>query len=152
MPRLLVVHHTTSPVLAELFDAVVSGATDESIQGVEVVRRPALAANAVDALEADGYLLGTPVNIGYLSGALKHFFDLIYYPALDATRGRPFGYYLHGNSDTAGAQRAMVAITTGLGWREVHAPAIVVGSPSKADVESCWDLGATLAAVLAEGI
>lgn len=151
MPRLLIVHHTTSPAQAELLDAVVSGATDESIQGVEVVRRPALAANAVDALEADGYLLGTPVNIGYLSGALKHFFDLIYYPSLDATRGRPFGYYVHGSSDTTGAQRAMATITTGLGWREVHAPVIVVGPPGKADVESCWDLGATLAAVLAEG-
>lgn len=152
MPRLLVVHHTTSPALAELFEATLSGATDETIQGVEVVRKPALAAGAVDALDADGYLLGTPVNIGYLSGALKHFFDLVYYPALDATRGRPFGYYLHGNSDTAGAQRAMESITAGLGWRLVHAPVVVTGPPTKSDLEACWDLGATVAAVLAEGV
>ena len=51
-------------------------------------------------LEADGYLLGTPANLGYMSGALKHFFDQIYYPCLDATSGRPFGVYVHGNNDT----------------------------------------------------
>jgi NAD(P)H-dependent FMN reductase len=39
-----------------------------------VVIRPALTAAAADVLAADGYLLGTPANIGYMSGALKHFF------------------------------------------------------------------------------
>ncbi|HEX8132210.1 MAG TPA: flavodoxin, partial [Actinomycetes bacterium] len=80
MPRLLVVHHTTSPALQAMFEAAMSGATDEAIEGVTVLARPALAATAVDVLEADGYLLGTPANLGYMSGALKHFFDQVYYP------------------------------------------------------------------------
>ena len=67
-------------------------------------------------LEADGYLLGTPANLGYMSGALKHAFDVCYYPCLDTTRGRPFGLYLHGNEGTEGAERGVTAITTGLGW------------------------------------
>jgi len=53
----------------EIFEAVLSGATDPEIEGVEVVRRPALAATVSDVLEADGYLLGTPANIGYMSGS-----------------------------------------------------------------------------------
>ena len=93
--------------------------TDE-IDGVEVVTRPALTASAVNVLSADGYLLGTPANIGYMSGALKHFFDGIYYPCLDATQRRHYGLYVHGNNDTGGAVRAVEAITTGLRW---HAPA-----------------------------
>ena len=110
--------------------------------------RPALAANAMDVLEADGYVLGTPANLGYMSGALKHFFDLVYYPSLEATRQRPFGVYVHGNDDTAGALTAITKIVTGLGWQQVHAPVTVVGEPTGADREACWDLGATVAATL----
>jgi multimeric flavodoxin WrbA len=121
MPRLLVVHHTPSPALQEMFEAAVSGARTDEIDGVEVVIRPALTAAAADALEADGYLLGTPANIGYMSGALKHFFDGIYYPCLEATRRRPYGLYVHG----------------------------VTGPPGKQDLEACWELGALLAAEIA---
>jgi multimeric flavodoxin WrbA len=126
-----------------------AGATDPQIEGVDVVVRPALVANAVDVLEADGYILGTPANLGYISGALKHFFDTIYYPCLEATAGRPYGVYVHGNDDTAGALAAVEKITTGLRWKAAQAPVSVVGQPSPADLESCWELGAALAAGLA---
>ncbi|MFD4790813.1 flavodoxin family protein [Streptomyces sp. NPDC058459] len=149
MPSLLIVHHTPSPNCQELFEAVVSGATAPEIEGVRVVRRAALAATASDVLAADGYLLGTPANLGYMSGALKHFLDQIYYPALDETRGRPFGYWVHGGNDVTGAARAVEAITTGLGWRRAAEPVTVTGAPGKADTEACRELGAVLAAGLA---
>lgn len=149
MPVLLVVHHTTSPVLQSLLEAVLDGTRAEGIEGVEVRVRPALTASAVDVLESDGFLLGTPANIGYLSGALKHFFDGIYYPTLTAKPGAPYGMYVHGNSDTAGAIRAAESITKGLGWQPAHAPVSVVGQPAKDDLEACWDLGATVAATVA---
>lgn len=148
MARLLIVHHTPSPALQAMFEAVLSGATDDEITGVEVVRRPALAATAVDVLESDGYLLGTPANIGYMSGALKHFFDTVYYPCLDTTTGRPFGFYVHGNQGTEGAVRAVENITKGMGWEKVANPVAVLGQPSKADLDACWELGATVAATL----
>ena len=150
MARLLIVHHTPSPGLQAMFEPVVSGATDPEIEGVEVVRRAALAATATDVLDADGYLLGTPANLGYMSGALKHFFDQVYYPCLDATRGRPFGAWVHGGSDMTGALRAIDSITTGLGWRRAAAPVTVTGTPGKDDLQACWELGATLAAALME--
>jgi multimeric flavodoxin WrbA len=148
MATLLVVHHTTSPHLQAMFEAAMSGATDEAIEGVTVLARPALAAGAVDVLEADGYLLGTPANIGYMSGALKHFFDQVYYPCLDATVRRPYGLYVHGNSDTTGAVRAVEAIAQGLQWRRAQAPVAVLGTPSQEDLQACWELGAALAAGL----
>ncbi|EHR59588.1 flavodoxin family protein [Saccharomonospora cyanea] len=148
MARLLIVHHTPSPHLASMLDAVLSGATDSEITGVEVVREPALSATVSDVLSADAYLLGTPANLGYMSGALKHFFDTIYYPCLDSTRKRPFGYYVHGNQGTEGATKSIDTVVTGLGWQQA-APAVVVrGEPSKDDLEACWELGATLAAGL----
>lgn len=131
-----------------MFEAVTSGANAPSIEGVEVVTRPALAASAVDVLEADGYVLGTPANLGYMSGALKHFFDLVYYPCLDATARRPYGVYVHGNEDTTGALHAIEKIVTGLEWRRASEPVIVMGQPTKTDLDACWELGATLAAGL----
>jgi multimeric flavodoxin WrbA len=148
VPTLLVVHHTPSPAMQAMFEAVVAGATDEAIEGVDVVRRPALAATASDVLAADGYILGTPANIGYMSGALKHFFDQIYYPCLDATVRRPYGVYVHGNNDTTGALRGVETITTGLKWRRKAEPVVVLGGPGKADLEACWELGAVVAAGL----
>lgn len=148
MARLLIVHHTPSPHCQAMFEAVVSGATDPEIEGVEVVRRAALAVTASDFLDADGYLLGTPVNLGYISGALKHAFDISYYPILDATRGRPFGAYLHGNEGVEGAVRAVDAITTGLGWVKSADHVVASNKPDKADLEACWNLGATVAAGL----
>ncbi len=150
MPTLLLVHHTPSPALQEMFEAVVSGARTDEIEGVEVVIRPALTAAPADVLRAGGYVLGTPANIGYMSGALKHFFDGIYYPCLEATRRRPYGLYVHGGLDTGGAVRAVESITTGLQWRAVRPPVCVTGPPGKADLEACWELGALVAAEVAD--
>ena len=149
MARLLVVYHTPSPSVQEMFEAAVSGARTDEIEGVDVVLRPALTAAAADVLESDGYLLGTPANIGYMSGALKHFFDGIYYPCLEATRRRPYGLYVHGGMDTTGAVRAVESIAAGLQWRPVRPPVTVTGTPGQADLEACWELGALLAAEIA---
>src|ERR1700734_4430318 len=149
MGRLLIVHHTPSPAMQEMFESVVAGAGTNEIDGVEVVIRPALTAAAVDVLEADGYLLGTSANIGYMSGALKHFFDGIYYPCLEATQRRPYALYVHGASDTGGAVRAVESITTGLRWRKVNPPVCITGTPGRQDLQDCWELGALLAAELA---
>ena len=148
MATLLVVHHTPSPGMQELLDAVLAGARTDEIEGVDVVARPALAATVSDALAADGVLLGTPANIGYMAGALKHFFDQIYYPCLDAMAGTSYGLYVHGNTDTSGAVRGVETITTGLRWRPVAAPVVVLGPPDKTAREACWELGATVAASL----
>ncbi|GAA1034403.1 NAD(P)H-dependent oxidoreductase [Amycolatopsis sp. NPDC000673] len=148
MPTLLIVHHTPSPSMQAMFEAALAGANHPDIEGVDVVRRPALGATAADVLAADGYLLGTPANLGSMSGALKHFFDTVYYPCLDSTKGRPFGAYVHGNNDTSGTVRQLDAITTGLGWTRVAEPVLVTGEPDKAALEAVTELGGTLAATL----
>ncbi len=149
MATLLIVQHTPSPALQEMLEAAVAGARTDEVEGVNVLIRPALTAAAAEVLQADGYLLGTPANIGYMSGALKHFFDSIYYPCLEATRRRPYGLYVHGGLDTGGAVRAVESITTGLQWRAVRPPVSVTGAPSRDDLAACWELGALLAAEIA---
>jgi multimeric flavodoxin WrbA len=99
-------------------------------------------------LAADGFVLGTPANIGYMSGALKHFFDQVYYPCLLAKAGAPYGLYVHGASDTTGAVRAVRSIATGLGWREVSNPVEHTGPVASDTERACYELGATVAANL----
>jgi len=146
--RLLVVHHTPSPGMQAMLEAVLTGTRDEEIEGVDVVVRPALTAGVVDVLEADAYLLGTPANIGYLSGALKHFFDQIYYPCLQETTGRPFAAYVHGNEGLEGAVRALGGITKALGWEPVAPVLELTGQPDAQALEGCRELGAVLAATI----
>ena len=134
--------------MQELLEAVLSGARHPDLTGVDVVVEPALSATASDLLAADGVVVGTPANIGYMSGALKHFFDGVYYPALDATVGLPYGLYVHGGSDTGGAVRSVERVVSGLRWRRAAQDVVVTGPVDRTAVEACTDLGGTLAAML----
>lgn len=148
-PVLLVVHHTPSPGTRELLEAVLDGARDPDIEGVEVKVVPALGATVSDVLGASGFLFGTTANFGYMSGALKHFFDTVYYPCLDAVAGRPYGLWVHGNNDTAGAVASVRKIVTGLELTQVAGDVEVTG-PIDAEVrQRCYELGATVAVTVA---
>jgi len=146
VPRLLVVHHTPSPAMQALLEAVREGVA--LVEEAELTVRPALSTGAADLLAADGVLLGTPANIGYMSGALKHFFDTVYYPCLDATPGLPYGVYVHGNDDTAGALSSIERITGALRWKQVAAPLQLVGAPGPVELDACRELAATVAVQL----
>ncbi len=148
MPTLLVVHHTPSPSMQELLDAVREGLAHDELADVGLAVQPALSATASDLLAADGVVLGTPANIGYMSGALKHFFDGVYYPTLEAKAGMPYGLYVHGGSDTTGALRSVAKVTAGLQWTQVAEPVAITGPVDRASLEACRELSATVAAHL----
>ena len=161
MPRLLVVHHSPTRSMRSLTDAVLAGAHHPDVVGVEVVARPALEATADDVLAADGYVLGSTANFGYMSGALKHFFDTTFLHvggSLDehgaasesagATARRPFGLYVHGRYDTTGAVRSVLSITGALGWAQSAPVHEVLGEVDEAAVDVAHELGATIAALL----
>ena len=146
MTTVLVVHHTPSPACQALLEAVLDGLRDEALGALDVVVRPALTAGVADLLAADGVLLGTPANMGYMSGALKHFLDQAYYPALMATTGLPWGLWVHGQNGTTGAVRSVAAVAKAMSWRDVAAPVEVVGEPGRDDLAACRDVAATVAA------
>lgn len=161
MPRLLVVHHSPTPTVRALTDAVLAGARDDAISGVEVVERPALEASADDVLGADGYLLGTTANFGYMSGALKHFFDSIFLEAggalsddgsaSAATGGKkPYGLWVHGRYDTTGAVRSAQSIVQALPWVQSAEVLEVLGDVGEEQTDVAYELGATIAALLSE--
>lgn len=150
--RLLIVFHSQSGHTEAMAEAVIRGARDEAIAGVEVVVRAALEAQADDVMGADGIILGTPENFGYMSGAMKVFFDTIYYPCLEHTQGLPYGLFIRAGNDGQGALASMGRIITGLRWQQVAEPVIIAGAFDEARLVDCTDLGMTLAAGLETGI
>ncbi len=164
MPQLLVVHHSPTAATRALLEAILAGANDPEIDGVDVRSVPALEATADDVLAADGYVLGTPANFGYMSGALKHFFDSTFLAvggALDehggagtsagVTARRPFGLVVHGRYDTAGAVRSVLSIVRALQWRQVYDVVEVMGDVDDQHLTAAFELGATVAANVMEG-
>ncbi len=150
MTRLLVVHHSPTQAVRSIADAVLAGTHHEAIEGVEIIERQALEATIDDVLSADGYLLGTTANFGYISGALKHFFDTTFNATHEVTTKRPFSYWIHGGYDTTGAENAMKSITTGYGWTLAADPLVFTGEVDDAHLERATELGASLAALLME--
>lgn len=150
-PRLLVVSHSKTGGTARMLEAVLAGAHNDAIEGVDIVAMAALEAGPDDVRAADALVLGTPENFGYMSGALKHFFDSVYHEVIDDTRGMPFGLFVKAGNDGTGAVAAIEPLTTGLGWRQVLPPVVAVGDLEPAHLEACEELGATLSAGLAYG-
>ena len=133
---------------------MVDGATDpviaESVGSTVDVRvMGALDAGVDDVLAADGYLLATPENFGYMSGAMKDFFDRTYYPCLEHTRGRPYGLLVKAGGDGLGAVAAVVPLAAGLDWRPVLEPLVVQGDVTDDHLSAAPELGGSLAAGLA---
>lgn len=150
--HLLVVYHSQSGGTARMLEAVLRGARAEEESGIGVVVREALAATSDDVLAAQGVLLGTPENFGYMSGALKVFFERIYHPCLDHTQGLPYGVFIRAGNDGRGALASIERIVTGLRWRRVAEPVIVAGELVETRLADCEELGLTLAAGLGAGI
>lgn len=150
--HLLIVAHIPSPNTLRLRDAVVAGATRAEIAGVEVRPLTPFEAHADDVLWSDAIILGTTENLGYMSGALKDFFDRTYYPCLERTEGKPYALYIRGRHDGTGTRRGVETIVTGLRWRAVQAPLILRGDWQEAFVAQCEELGMSMAASLEAGI
>ena len=121
-------------------------------EAFELRERPALQATVDDLLWAQGILLATPEHFGYMSGALKHFFDRTFYPSEGRTEGRPYGLMVSAGNDGTGTVAAVERIVTGYRWRAVAPPVVVVGEPDAAALARCEELGATLVAGLEAGV
>ena len=146
--RLLVVAHDPSPNTRRMVEAVLQGARNEDIESVESVHVRPLEAGPDDVLACDAIVLGTTENLGYMSGALKDFFDRTYYNVIERTEGLPYALYVRAGMDGTGTRRAVESICTGLSWKPVREPLICQGEWQDAFLEQCEELGLYMAASL----
>ena len=152
MRRLLVVSHAPSTNTLQMTDAVIRGASHTDLECVMVDCLAPLTAVADDVLASDAVILGTTENFGYMSGALKDFFDRIYYPCLEKTEGLPYALFVKGGNDGTGAQDSVERIVTGLRWRAVQPSLVLSGDFDDTWLALCEDLGLAMAAGLDAGI
>lgn len=151
MKRLLIVYHSQSGRTQQLAEACLAGAEREEDVSTQLVR--AREADESHLFAADALLVGTPANFGYMSGALKDFFDRTYYQVLDRMKPKSYGLFISCENDPVGAQRSVERILGGLACKRVAEPVIAYGKKvTEADLEAATTLGHTLAAGLALGI
>ena len=150
--KLLIVYHTQSGTTSKMADAVIRGARDEAVDDVDVRVKSALEADADDLLWADGFILGTPENFGYMSGAMKYFLDRVFYPCENKVNGKPYALFIRAGNDGSGAISSLRRILTGLAVKEVQEPVLIAGDFDESRLAECEELGLTMAAGLEAGI
>ncbi|MDJ0911900.1 MAG: flavodoxin family protein [Woeseiaceae bacterium] len=149
--HLLIVYHSQSGSTTRMAEAVIEGAKNEDVD-VDVRVVEALDGTPEDLLWCDGFILGTPENFGYMSGAMKTFLDRTYYPCEDKLTGKPFAMFIRAGNDGSGAVTSLRRILTGLRVREVQEPVMIVGDFDESRLEECRELGLTMAAGLEAGV
>jgi multimeric flavodoxin WrbA len=150
--HLLIVYHSQSGSTERMAQAVIRGARHPDVRNIEVRVRSALEADADDLLWADGFILGTPENFGYMSGAMKYFLDRVFYPCEGKIGGRPWALFVRAGNDGTGAISSIRRIQTGLAVREVQEPLLISGDFDAARLADCEELGLTMAAGLEAGV
>jgi hypothetical protein len=155
--RLVVVFQSRSGGTRRLVDAAERGALlaigqAAETPGIELEVRHAFDATPNDIIGASAVLIATPANFGYMSGAMKDFFERIYHPCLEVTAAMPYAMIVKGDTDVDGAAASVERIATGMRWREVLPRLCVVGEVTEEHLEAAHELGATLAAGLDAGI
>ena len=151
-PRLLIIAHDPSPNLARLAGALLEGARGEAVEATRARHVRPLEAGPDDVLAADGLILCTPENLGYMSGALKDFFDRSYYACLDRTDALPYALVIRAGKDGTGTRRAVESIASGLNWKPVQKPLICHGQWQEGFIEQCRELGELMAVGLENDI
>ena len=150
MKTLLIVYHTGGVKTAQMAEAVERGARTE--QGVRVVVKRCVEAGPEDVLAADGLILGTPENFGYMSGMMKDFLERVFYPCEGKVEGRPYALFVGAGQDGTGAVTSVERIVTGLRLRRAHEAIIALKELTPELLARCEELGATFAAGLALGV
>lgn len=149
---LLLVGHAPSPNTRRLLDAIIRGARHPDIGGVDVVEKAALQAGPEDIRACHAIILFTTENLGYMSGALKDFFDRSYYPVLEDKQGLPCAIVIRAGYDGTGTQRALSTILTGLRWQIAHEVVVLRGDWQENFIAKAEEVGLYMAAGLDAGI
>ena len=149
--RLLVVSNSRTGSTNKLCIEAVADLKNSNNSSIITYSADSLTASAKDVMQADAIILGSSENFGYMSGAMKVFFENIYYDVIEEKRGMPFGVIIKAGTSGIGAYNGIIKITNALGWKEAIEPLMVVGCLTDLHLDQARLFGSTLAAGLEIG-
>jgi len=142
MAKVLIVYHSLGGNTKAAAEAVAEGA--RSVEGTEVILKPAFDASEEDLVSCDAVAVGSYDAFSYMAGALKDFFDRTYYPTMDKVADKPCGIFLtHGGGGKA--MDSLVKICKSFKFKQVAEPVSVKGRPNAEAQAQLIALGAKLA-------
>ena len=160
-PSLCIIWHSRTGTIRAVVAAMLQAASDFDVEAFALA---AADADASAVLRADALIFACPENLASMSGAMKEFFDLNYYPLLGKINGKSYACVIAAGSDGAGAMRQIERIATG--WRLKKVAETVLVNTHAQTAEAIWankilsdarlapaiELARTLAAGLEAGI
>ena len=153
MPKtLLIIAHRPSPNTAALADAALAACHNYDDGDIETLCLTPFEVTAPNLFKADGVVIGTTENIGYMAGATKDMFDRCYNDWIDRTEAKPVAIYIRAGLDGTATKRALTSMCSGLKWRLVAEPLILKGDWDDRFINEVAELSLGIAAGLDIGI
>jgi multimeric flavodoxin WrbA len=148
--NILLIYHTQGGHTKMLVDACGVGIRKEK----DIVLQCKSAKNSTieDVLWANGIIIATPEYFGYMSGAIKDFFDRTYYNARAKEVCLPYCLIVCCENDGTGAERNIETIAKGYVLKKHLDTLIIKEHEIKDRLEESSDFGQTFAAGLSMGI
>jgi multimeric flavodoxin WrbA len=150
MAVILVIYHSQGGSNRKMAMAVAEGVS--SMEDVRANLKDACDAGLDDLLACDGILIGSPEYFGYMSGAVKDFFDRTYEQARGKVFRKPYAVFVNGGNDGTGACTHIERICIGFQFKKVYEPIVAKGEITGPILDACRLMGQTVAAGCAAGI
>jgi multimeric flavodoxin WrbA len=150
MTTILVIFHSQGGNNRKMARAVADGIN--SIEGARALLKNAFDATLDDLLRCDGIVIGSPEYFGYMSGAVKDFFDRTYEAARGQVFRKPYAVFVNAGNDGTGALTHIERICIGFQFKKVHEPVRVKGDITGEVLDACRLMGQTIAAGCEAGI
>ena len=150
--QLLIIAHGPSDNTATLARAAFNAANDFESDDLNVRLLSPFDVQTEDVETANGIIIGTTENIGYMAGATKDMFDRCYNDWIDQCAGKPVGLYIRAGLDGTATTHALNSIFNGLRWRLIAPPLMLHGDWDTSFTNEVADLSLAMAAGLDAGI
>ena len=113
--------------------------------GATASLKKAAEATSNDLLDCDAVAFGSPVYFGDIAGAIKGFFDRVYYASRGKVDNKPYAAFSTAGTGGKQALDGIKRLCSSLKLRGIFKGIAATGAPSPQVLEQCRELGKELA-------